>query len=298
MKFFAAVAALCMSTVGALAIPTKVIVSGAAGRTGSLVLKKLLLREDFSPIGIIRTAKSGKKITKELKLSTDQLLEADVTNVEALEEAIKKSGAEKFILCTSAVPKIKIWSLIKSLFFKLFRKKVAPEFYFPKNLDPYNVDWLGSKNQIDAAKRAGIKHFVFLSSMGGTQPENFLNTIGRVANDELSGNILLWKRKAEEYLIASGMQYTILHPGGLLDKVGGEREIVSGINDELLAGKIRSIPRSVTSSIDISWSSWFIFLFACSVSYISHLKLSQLILKYVPAPYFLLMMFIIATHHI
>lgn len=243
MKFFAAVVALCVSSIIALAVPTKVIVSGAAGRTGSLVLKKLLLREEFTPIGIIRTTKSGKKLTKEMNLSKDQLLEADVTNVDALEEAIKKSGAEKFIMCTSAVPKIKIWSLIKSLFFKLFRKTVRPEFYFPKNLDPYNVDWLGSKNQIDAAKRAGIKHFVFLSSMGGTQPENFLNTIGRVAGDELSGNILLWKRKAEEYLIASGMQYTILHPGGLLDKVGGEREIVSGINDELLAGKIRSIPR-------------------------------------------------------
>ena len=43
----------------------------------------------------------------------------------------------------------------------------------------------------------GVQHFVFLSSMGGTQPENFLNTIGRIVGDELSGNILLWKRKAE-----------------------------------------------------------------------------------------------------
>jgi uncharacterized protein YbjT (DUF2867 family) len=43
--------------------------------------------------------------------------------------------------------------------------------------------------------------------MGGTQPDNFLNTMG-------NGNILLWKRKAEEHLIASGIDYTIIHPGG------------------------------------------------------------------------------------
>ena len=33
--------------------------------------------------------------------------------------------------------------------------------------------------QIDAAKAAGVKRFVFVSSMGGTQPDNFLNSIGR-----------------------------------------------------------------------------------------------------------------------
>jgi uncharacterized protein YbjT (DUF2867 family) len=229
---------------------TKVIVSGAAGRTGSLVFKKLFERADFTPVGITRTMKSAKKMCKKLKLSKDALfVEADVTDVVALEKAIKESGAEKYVMCTSAVPKIKIWSLIKVLIFKLFRMAAKPEFYFLKNLDPYNVDWLGARNQIDAAKKAGIKHFVFLSSMGGSQPENFLNTIGRVEGNELSGNILLWKRKAEEHLIASGMQYTILHPGGLTDKIGGEREIVSGVDDELLKEKVRSIPRDDVAEV-------------------------------------------------
>lgn len=30
------------------------------------------------------------------------------------------------------------------------------------------------------------------------------------------GNILLWKRKAEQYLMSSGLKYTIIHPGGKL----------------------------------------------------------------------------------
>jgi hypothetical protein len=65
--------------------------------------------------------------------------------------------------------------------------------------------------------------------MGGTQPDNFLNTIGKLPKEENSGNILLWKRKAEEYLISSGLKYTIVHPGGLLDKKGGEKEVLLGI---------------------------------------------------------------------
>ena len=44
--------------------------------------------------------------------------------------------------------------------------------------------------------------------------------IGKVEGNDKSGNILLWKRKAEEYLIASGIPYTIIHPGGLIDKAG------------------------------------------------------------------------------
>jgi uncharacterized protein YbjT (DUF2867 family) len=247
---FIALVSLVVVSASALASgATKVLVSGAGGRTGGLVFKKLLQSEDFSPVGVVRRLKSGKKLMKQFSLKPDQMVEADVTNLEALKKAIVDSGAEKYVLCTSAVPKIKIWSLIKVLFGKVLGKQYRPEFYFQKNLSPYNVDWLGAKNQIDAAKNAGIKHFIYVGSMGGTQPDNFLNTIGRIDGDELSGNILLWKRKAEEYLIASGMKYTIIHPGGLLDKAGGEREIVLGINDELLKEKVRSIPRDDVAEV-------------------------------------------------
>ena len=39
------------------------------------------------------------------------------------------------------------------------------------------------------------------SSMGGTDPSNFLNTIGKNADGSGNGDILLWKRKAEKYLV-------------------------------------------------------------------------------------------------
>jgi len=181
-----------------------------------------------------------------------------IIKVDSLQSSF--SGAEKLVLCTSAVPKIKFFSIVKVLFFKIFGKLLSffgiktqarPEFYFLKNGDPYNVDWLGAKNQIDAAVKAGIKHFIFVSSMGGTQPENFLNTIGKIPGDDKSGNILLWKRKAEEYLIKSGLQYTIVHPGGLTDKEGGKQEVVIGVDDELLKEKTRQIPRDDVATLCI-----------------------------------------------
>lgn len=57
------------------------------------------------------------------------------------------------------------------------------------------MDWIGAKALIDAAKAAGVKHFVYVGSMGGTQPDNFLNTIGK-QDDGTGGDILLWKRLA------------------------------------------------------------------------------------------------------
>ena len=210
---------------------TRVVVTGGAGRTGSLVFSKLLKNSSFEPIALVRSSSSLPKITK-LGASSDQCVVCDITNPEELTKKLKELKAEKLVLCTSAVPKINNLSLVKTILSKLIGQSSRPSFTFP-NGDPYSVDWLGAKNQIDAAKAAGVKQFVFLSSMGGTQPDNFLNTIGKVEGQENSGNILLWKRKAEQYLIKSGLPYTIIHPGGLLDKRGGEREIVLGINGKL-----------------------------------------------------------------
>ena len=58
-----------------------------------------------------------------------------------------------------------------------------------------------------------MQHVTVCGSMGGTNPENMLNSIGKNA-DGTGGDILLWKRKAEAYLIESGVRYTIVHPGG------------------------------------------------------------------------------------
>ena len=60
---------------------------------------------------------------------------------------------------------------------------------------------------------------VLVGSMGGTNPNHPLNKLG-------NGNILMWKRKAEQYLIDSGIDYTIIRAAGLVDTEGGIRELI------------------------------------------------------------------------
>lgn len=73
------------------------------------------------------------------------------------------------------------------------------------------VDYQGQLSQIDAAKSAGVQHVVLVSSAGGCNPQHFLNHIG-AGEEGRKGNILNWKRAAEQHLVASGITYTILHP--------------------------------------------------------------------------------------
>ena len=61
-------------------------------------------------------------------------------------------------------------------------------------------------------------------------------------------DILLWKRKAEKYLIDSGLPYTIVHPGGLLNEDGGKRQLVVGVDDNRDEGE-RSIPREDVAEV-------------------------------------------------
>eukprot|EP00976_Prorocentrum_cordatum_P107033 1194573-Prorocentrum_minimum.AAC.10 len=74
-------------------------------------------------------------------------------------------------------------------------KQARPDFYFDKENMPEQVDWLGQKLQIDAAKAAGVKHVILLGSIAGTKPDHFLNQMGKDAR------LLEWKRKV------------FLHPG-------------------------------------------------------------------------------------
>jgi hypothetical protein len=123
----------------------KVLVTGAAGKTGSLVFKKLLNNsQQFDAFGIVRNNKSVNKLLKIVgRNNKDKIVVGDVTNENSLVSSLK--GVDSLILCTSAVPKIKIWSLIKAILFKIFGKVSKPEFYFQPNGRPYEVDWIGKK---------------------------------------------------------------------------------------------------------------------------------------------------------
>lgn len=124
----------------------------------------------------------------------------------------------------------------------------SPSFYYEQGGEPEIVDWHGAKNQIDVAIEQGVKHVILVGSMGGTDDNNPLNRLG-------NGNILRFKRKAELYLIDSGMDYTIINPAGLMDQPGGERQLLFGRNDELFTmfdKKDISIPRADVARVVVA----------------------------------------------
>lgn len=125
-----------------------------------------------------------------------------------------------------------------------------PKFGFP-NGQPELVDWIGQKNLIDAAKKANENtHVVICSSMGGTNPNNSLNNLGK--QDGSGGDILKYKRKAEVYLIDSKLPYTIVHPGGLLNEPGNERELCLGVDDKIEGTSNNSLPREDVANVMIA----------------------------------------------
>ena len=201
----------------------KVLVSGATGRTGSLVFQKLRqCADEFQTIGL---ARSEAKF-KELFGTTDGFFAGNITDKLTLKPAFE--GCQALVIVTSAVPKMKAPP----------KEGERPKFEFEPGGMPEEVDWIGQKNQIDLAKEVGIQHIVLIGSMGGTNPNHILNSLG-------DGNILIWKRKAEQYLIESGINYTIIRAGGLIDQPGGKRELIVGKNDTLSTDPPDGIPPSI-----------------------------------------------------
>lgn len=217
-------------SLSAAVMSSTVLVTGAGGRTGQIVYKKLKERADqFVGRGLVRTEESKEKIA-----GGDDVFVGDIRDADAIVHACQ--GIEALIILTSAVPKMKP-GFDPS-------KGGRPEFYFEEGSYPEQVDWIGQKNQIDVAKAAGVKRIVLVGSMGGTNPSHPLNSLG-------NGNILVWKRKAEQYLADSGIPYTIIRAGGLQDKDGGIRELVVGKDDELLQTETRTIARADVAEVCI-----------------------------------------------
>ncbi len=95
---------------------------------------------------------------------------------------------------------------------------------------PYQVDYEGTKNLVNVAKSKGIDQFVFVSSLCVSRFFHPLN---------LFWLILWWKQQAEQYLKTSGLNYTIVRPGGLKNE-DNSNPVVMSRADTLFDG---SIPR-------------------------------------------------------
>ncbi|MDX2215965.1 MAG: NAD(P)H-binding protein [Oculatellaceae cyanobacterium bins.114] len=95
---------------------------------------------------------------------------------------------------------------------------------------PYKVDYEGTKNLVDAGKTVGVEQFVMVSSLCVSKLLHPLN---------LFWLILVWKKQGEDYLKQSGLNYTIVRPGGLKNEDSTDLIVMSQA-DTLFEG---SIPR-------------------------------------------------------
>jgi len=79
----------------------------------------------------------------------------------------------------------------------------------PNLAGPLQVDALGVRQQIQAAQQVGLRRVVLVSSLCAGRWFHPLN---------LFGLILVWKGVGEESLAQSGLDWTVVRPGGLSER--------------------------------------------------------------------------------
>ena len=235
----------------------RVLVTGAGGQTGQHVFRKLLARPGYVPVGTVRSEASRKALLEgssdvgasyaasSSPVPPESVVVCDISTADhsVLDDLMKDCDA--LFVCTSAKP---------APTGEVDEASGRPKFGFP-NGNPELVDWIGQRNLIDAAARRGGVHVVLCSSMGGTNPDHPLNNLGKVTSADgtkSGGDILKWKRRAEVYLAESGCAYTIVHPGGLLNEPGNERELCLGVDDMVPGTNNNLVPREDVANVMIA----------------------------------------------
>ncbi|MDX6746095.1 SDR family oxidoreductase [Polaribacter sp. PL03] len=166
-----------------------ILVAGANGTTGKKIVNLLQTSQYFNPVAMVRKEDQKKQFEDKNIKTVLADLEKDVSfTTENIDKIIFAAGSGG--------------------------KKVK------------EVDQEGAKRLIDAGKKANVRKFVMLSSMGADNPES---------SDELQ-DYLKAKQNADIYLRESNLPYSIVRPGSLNDDKGkGKIELSSKLNK---SGKI------------------------------------------------------------
>ncbi len=178
-----------------------VLVAGATGKTGSLLVAQLQAKGYPVRAFVRDAAKAAERLGPEVEAVVGDLKDqaSIAAALDGVDAIVNAAG--------SGVP--------------------APDDNMPEH-----VDFEGARNLADAAVAAGVDHYVLVSSMGVTDDDHYLN--------QMFNNVMLWKRRGEEAVVASGITYTIVRPGGLNDEPGGAQTIVFEQGDNPERGKVIS----------------------------------------------------------
>jgi len=83
-------------------------------------------------------------------------------------------------------------------------------------------DFTGNRNLIDAAKAAGVARFVFVTVIGAGESDGAVPWGARRGHED----VIVLKTQAEEHLRASGLDWTIIRPGGLGRQPAGNTAVL------------------------------------------------------------------------
>jgi uncharacterized protein YbjT (DUF2867 family) len=173
-----------------------VLLAGATGKNGRVVLRQL------AALGVHVRAMTRDAADARKEFGAQfEWVEADVTVPESLTAAMK--GVNVVI------------------------DAVATAMPFGSNRSE-RVDYEGTINLARAAKAAGATRFVIITSSVSGKKDHFLNYIG--------GNVLIWKGRAEEELMKSGLEYVVVGPTAMTDDPGGVQPIQIFSRDKYRSG--------------------------------------------------------------
>jgi len=94
------------------------------------------------------------------------------------------------------------------------------------------VDFDGNRNAIDAAVKSGVARYLMTSLVGAGDS----SALRAPPSPNFSGEVYGAKTQAEDYLKASGLDYTILRPAGLLSEPATGRGLLT--EDRSVTGTI------------------------------------------------------------
>ncbi|KAA6419910.1 MAG: hypothetical protein FRX49_10100 [Trebouxia sp. A1-2] len=151
------------------------LVAGATGGVGSRVVQ-CLVNEGMKVRALVR---DYTKVNSDLYTKNVEVIKGDVYQYSTLPAAMK--GCDFVVCATGSTDRLNPFG-------------------------PFNVDYQGTKNLIAAATQAKVKKFVLVTSIGTDDPLFPLN---------LFFGVLFFKKRAEEELQRSGIDYTIVRPGKL-----------------------------------------------------------------------------------
>src|SRR5947209_6269657 len=156
---------------GARKEPAMILIVGASGRLGNVVVQHLL--EQGKSIRVMTRDPRG---LAHLKQQGVEVVSGDLRDRASLVNACQ--GVEQVLAAAHALDG-------------------------KGDNTPRTVDDVGNRHLIDAAKAAGVKHFIFVSVQGArpASPLEFFRI----------------KYGTEEYLRASGLNFTILRPGAYME---------------------------------------------------------------------------------